>query len=324
MDAMTIRRGTLYSGAFLIAAGAVTLGVASGALDRTAVANTVGVLWPLAVIAVGAGLVLRRSPAAFGAGVLAAALPGLALGASLAAAPNLPVPCTDGAAPVRATETRDGSFGSTAAVNLTLNCGELAVSTQPGTAWRLDAREGDNRRTDLDAGSGYLTAASDHGSSGWGRRTGRVEWDVILPTATTLDLATELNAGRGRLDLAGAHLGVLDLSVNAGELHVDLTEATLQRLLLEVNAGSAGIVLPAASFEGDLASNAGALEVCAPVNLGLRVRSTAALGSIHVDGLTRRDGAWETPGYDTAPFKADLAVEASVGSVTINPVGGCK
>ena len=68
MDAMTVRRGTLYAGVFLIAAGAVTLGVAAGVLDRDVVANTVGTLWPLAVIALGVGLVLRRSRAALGAG----------------------------------------------------------------------------------------------------------------------------------------------------------------------------------------------------------------------------------------------------------------
>ena len=85
---MTVRRGTLYVGVFFLAAGAVTLGAAAGTLDRTAVAGTVGALWPIAVIAIGAGLVLRRSPAALLAGILAAALPGLALGASVVAVPE--------------------------------------------------------------------------------------------------------------------------------------------------------------------------------------------------------------------------------------------
>ena len=321
---MTLRRKALYTGVFLLAVGAVTLGVAAGALDRAAVADTVGVLWPLAVIAIGIGLVLRRSRSALAAGLVAAMLPGLAFGASVVTVPHLTVPCTDDAAPVRAAETREGSFGSAAAANLSVSCGELSVNTQPGTSWRLDARDGDNRLTNVDADTGRLAVGSDRGSGRWGQHAGRVEWNVTLPTATAIDLVTELNAGRGRLDLDGARLGVLDLNVNAGEMHVDLTGATLDRLALELNAGSAGIVLPAASFEGDLATNAGSLDVCAPAQLGLRVRSTVALGSIHLNGLVRREGAWVTPGYDTAPFKADLAIEASVGSVTINPMGGCK
>ena len=50
---MTVRRGTLYSGVFLIAAGAALLGVAVGVLDANAIATAVGTLWPLAVIAAG-------------------------------------------------------------------------------------------------------------------------------------------------------------------------------------------------------------------------------------------------------------------------------
>jgi hypothetical protein len=210
------------------------------------------------------------------------------------------------------------------AVDLSLSCGELTVTTQPGSAWRIDARDGDNRRTDVSSDAGRLAADTDRGSRRWNLHAGRVDWDVTLPTGSTIDLTTELNAGRGRLDLAGARLGVLDLDVNAADLRVDLTGATLARLDLELNAGSTAIVLPASSFEGDLDTNAGALDLCAPDQLGLRVRSTASLGSIDVDGLVQRDGAWETPGYETAQLKADLAISASVGSVTINPEGGCK
>ena len=321
---MTVRRGSLYVGVFLVSAGAVTLAAAAGLVDPDAVAAAAGTLWPLAVIAIGIGLVLRRSPAALAAGVLAALIPGLALGASFVAAPALPVPCANDAAPVRAAEARTGSFGSAATVDLSLSCGEVTVTTQPGTAWRVDARDGDNRRTDVRSDAGRLAVDAGNHSRRWGLHAGQVAWDVVLPAGATMDLATELNAGRGVLTLAGARLGHLDLDVNAADLRVDLTGATLDRLDLELNAGSAGIVLPAASFEGGLETNAGSLEMCAPDQLGLRVRSTAALGSIDVDGLVQRGTAWETSDYATAPFKADLAIEANVGSVTINPEGGCK
>jgi hypothetical protein len=120
MDVMTVRRGTLYTGVFLIAAGAVTMGVAAGVLDAAAVADTVGTLWPLAVIALGVGLVLRRSRAALGAGVLAALVPGLALGASFVALPDLPARWADDAWVIRHAETRECLFGSASAVDLSL------------------------------------------------------------------------------------------------------------------------------------------------------------------------------------------------------------
>ena len=127
---MTVRRGTLYVGVFLIAAGAVTLGAAVGVLDANAVANTVGALWPLAVIALGVGLVLRRSRAALGAGVLAAMVPGLALGASIVALPDLPARWADDVATIRHAEIRECSFGSAAAVDLS-PCSGGSVTIYP-------------------------------------------------------------------------------------------------------------------------------------------------------------------------------------------------
>ena len=321
---MTVRRGSLYLGVFLVGAGAVTLLVAGGALDRDAVATAVGTLWPLAVIAIGVGLVLRRSPIAIPAGIVAALVPGIALGASVAAAPVVAVPCTSGNVPAGTPVTRDGVFATAATVDLSLSCGEIHVTTQPGTSWRIEARDGRDRRTDVSSDTGRLAVDTGNGSRRFGLGAGGVGVDVVLPTGSSLDLATEVNAGRGRLALDGARLGGLGLDVNAGDLRADLTGASLERLTVEVNAGSAGIVLPADSFEGRLATNAGSLALCVPDQLGLRVRSSASLGSVDTGGLVLRGSAWESPAYATAPFKADLAIDASLGSVTINPEGGCK
>lgn len=322
---MTVRRGSLYLGVFTIAAGAVTLLVATGVIDPAAVASAMIVLWPLAIIAIGVGLVLRRSPAALPAGIIAVMLPGLALGGSFAAIPSsMPVPCTDGSAPVRQLDTRSGSLEPGAVVDLTLSCGEIRVTTQPGTTWKLDAREGSNRTSSLSSFADRLVVTSDDRLRAWQPNTGRVEWDVVLPAGPTIDLATTVNAGRARLDLAGARLGDAGLDVSAGALELDLTGASLDRLDVQVNAGSASVTLPAESFVGDFQANAGSIEICAPAGLGLRVQATAALGSTTLNGLVRAGDAWETPDYATAPSKADLALDASVGSITINPEGGCK
>lgn len=130
---MTVKRGTLYVGVFLMAAGAVTLGAAVGVLDATAVADAVEALWPLAVIALGVGMVLRRSPAALGAGILAALVPGLALGALIVAAPDLPVRWMDDAWTIRHAETRVGSFTRAAAMDLSLcSVGSVIVNPEGG------------------------------------------------------------------------------------------------------------------------------------------------------------------------------------------------
>ena len=326
---MTIRRGTLYAGVFLLAAGAVTLAGASGALDPGAVAAAAGALWPVAIIAVGIALVVRRSPAALVAGVVAAALPGLALGASLVAAPSvgapvLSIPCTDTSAPATTGEVREGAFAGDASVRLQLDCGRLTVDTQPGSSWTVESRDGRNRVTDVTAAGDRLQVGSASIDRGPWRGSGRVELDASLPTAVRMDLETVVNAGRGDLALDGARLGDLDLEVNAGELRTDLSGAVLERLDLGVNAGESSVILPAASFTGTVEANAGSVRLCAPAGLGLRVTSSASLGSVQLDGLVQRDGAWETPDYAAAPFHADLAINASLGSVAINPQGGCK
>lgn len=322
---MTVRRGSLYVGVFLITVGAVAALDAAGALDPAAVGDALAVLWPLALIAIGVGLALRRSPAALPAGMLAAMVPGLALGGMVVAGPHVPGVCT-GVRPANASvASHDGTFGTAASVDLTLDCGRLDVTTQPGSAWRLDAREADGvHRTDVQADATRLTADSStsrHASL----PTGRVDWNVVLPTGPAIDLHAQVNAGQASLALRQARLGSLDLAVNAGDLNVDLTGAALDRLAVSVNAGKATVTLPAsATFGGTLDANAGALSVCAPDQLGLRVRSDATLGSTNLNGLVQRGDAWVTPNYDTAPFKADLAVQTSVGSVAINPQGGCK
>ena len=322
---MTVRRGLLYTGVFLFAAGAVALLNATGRLDPVAVADAVATYWPVAVIAIGVALVVRRSPAALPAGIIAAALPGVVLAGAVVAVPDVSFGCS-GANPAAAqTETREGAFGTTADVDLSVNCGELEVTTQPGNAWRVDATDGGDRRTIVTADPERLSVTTDRGLRRWNVGDDGVDWAVVLPTTPATDLRAEVNAGRGTFDLAGAHLGALGLVVNAGRLDVDLTGATLSTLDVELNAGAASLTLPAGtSFEGSLDTNAGSLEMCAPAGLGLHVTATNSLGTTQANGLIKRGDAWETPDYATAPFTANLAIDASVGSVIINPQGGCK
>ena len=321
---MTVRRGFLYFGVFLVAAGGVTLLSAAGVLDPDAVVAALA-WWPRAIVAIGVGLMLRRTPAAVPGGIIAAATPGLLLGATFAAVPALPTPCTDLDQPDRAAVTREGSFGSTASVELSLACGDMAVTTIPGAAWRIDARDGTARRTEVKDGADRLVVDSDGRTARFAWNSGPVDWDVALPTGPVLDLDVEVSAGRGRLDLDGARLARLAVDVNAGEARLDLTGAVVPRLDLNVNAAAATLVLPATgNMTGDLDVNAGSLDVCVPDDLGLRVNATSSLGSTTFNGLIRRGDAWETPGYDTAQFRADLSVSASVGSVDVNSEGACK
>jgi hypothetical protein len=150
-------------------------------------------------------------------------------------------------------------------------------------------------------------------------------WWLSLPTATTLDLAAEINAGRASLDLAGAQLRSASFTVNAGDARVDLSGAAVGQLSMRVNAAAASILLPATQdLTADLSVSAGSLKVCAPSGLGLRVHATTVLASANYGDLVRAGDAWESSRYATANHHADVTIAATVGSVEINPQGGCQ
>ncbi len=150
-------------------------------------------------------------------------------------------------------------------------------------------------------------------------------WHLTLPAATPVDLALQVDAGAGRVDLAGARVGDLGLDVNAADAHVDLTGATVDRLSTSLNAGSLSVLLPdGADIAGSLTVNAGSLQVCAPSGLGLRIHSSTMLASATYPGLARDGDTWESPDYATAAHRAELTVAVNLGSVTFNPMGGCK
>ena len=197
---------------------------------------------------------------------------------------------------------------------------------RPGTAWSLGGTNGRNRTADVSESTDELSISSSANRTRWGWNAGPDDWDVTLPTGTQLDLETEVNAGRGTLDLAGARLGSFGLDLNAGARH------------RRPRRGGAGPARrhgqrrrgdPAPAGERRLSSvaleaNAGSVQVCIPDGTEVRLSSQAALGSVDTDGLVRVGDVLETPATTTALAHADLAVTANVGSVTISSEGECK
>jgi hypothetical protein len=331
---MTVRRGFLYTGVFLIAAGGVVLLAQAGILDAEAVTRAIG-LWPLVVIAVGVGLILRRTRARTVGGVVAAAAPGLLLGAMIVAVPDMPnlanmaalagwsAPCGE-ANPDASVTQRQGDFGGSASVDLSLACGELIVTTGPGDAWQFAAAPGTGNGAVVSDTADRLSIRSADRPHSFGVPSWGDTWQLHQPTGPTLDVAAETSAGKATLDMTGAHLGTLRLDVNAGEASLNLDGAAVSHLSVTVNAAKTTLRLPATGdLTADLRVNAGSLLVCAPADLGLRVRGDSSLATTTYNGLVRSGDTWESPSNATTAFHADVTVSANVGSVVINPQGGC-
>jgi hypothetical protein len=320
---MRVNRRFLYWGVFLVAIGGVLVAADLSAVDSGTIADALQ-LWPLAFVAIGVGLVLRRTRFGLAGGMLAAAVPGLVLGGGFALAPRISVDCGAGGPP-STFETREGSFDGPARVSVATGCGSLVVDTAPGSGWQFEAGNTKSRTPEIEA-SGRQLAIDAGGRDGWQWfEQGRDTWRLTLPTSEIEDLSLAVNAGEGRIVLPGAQLGHLDLTTNAAQTTVDLSNTTLTSLSGTVNAGMLSFHLPAdIDLDGSMVINAGALQVCTPSGLGLRVHHTGALSGVRVNGLQQSGSDWQSPDYASATHHADLTIEVNLGGVEINPIGGCK
>jgi len=326
---MRVNRGLLGWGVFFIVLGAVPLAVSNGLVDP-AVIRRAWQLWPLILIGVGLGLVLERPRLALVGGLVIAVTLGLIGGAVLAGTATFPMgftACGGGANGGAAFPTQTGSLVDGGGIRLDINCGELLVTPAAGTSWAVGGTSSDGRSPEIVASNGNLAvttrAGTDYpfGSPGW-------HWDVTLPQTGTLNVDLAVNAGSAKASLAGVFLETVNVSVNAGDATLELGGANGPgRLDASVNAGSMAVALPTASMQGSVTVNAGSAELCVPSGVALRLRTGGdPLGSYDLEdqGLVHDGDTWTTPGFDTAPVQIELELSANLGSIGLNPEGGCE
>ncbi|MCI0582947.1 MAG: cell wall-active antibiotics response protein [Chloroflexi bacterium] len=319
---MTANRRFLYWGVLLVALGGIVVAADLELVTESTIRDALS-LWPLILIALGVAIVVRRTRYSAGAWLVAAALPGLAIGGLFAAGPRLAIDCLAEGRPVLESET--GQLEEPASISIRAGCGSLSVTTAEGSTWRLAAADADNAVARVDASSTSLDI--DAGSRGhWGGDIDRsTTWHLTLPTSTIDELDLTMNAGQSSVDLDGARIGSLRLTTNAGEAVVDASSAEIGDLSVTVDLGSTSISLPAgADIVGSLDVNLGELKVCLPEGLGLRVTQGDELGEVSYEGRTQDRGAWQSPDYERAAHHVDLLVNVSLGSLEFNPMGGCK
>ena len=320
---MRVNRRFLYWGVFLVAMGGVLVAADIRNGDTAIIADALR-FWPLAIVAIGLGLVLRRTRFSLPAGMLAAAVPGLVLGGSFVLAPRVAIDCGSGGAPSNVA-TREGTFDGPARISVTTGCGNFVVETAPGSGWRLDAGNTGSRTPTIEA-SGRSLSIDAGKPDGWHWfDAGRDAWRLTLPTGAIDDLSLMVNAGESQITLPGTQIGRLDITANAAQMTVDLSAAAVASLSGTVNAGLLSFHLPAnADIVGSMEVNAGALQVCVPSGLGLHVHHVGALSGISVNGLQQNGADWTSPDYASTAHHADLNVNVNLGNVEINPIGGCK
>lgn len=315
---MRIRRGLLFWGLFLIPLGAIPLLARAGIFPADRFAD-VWRFWPVLLIGLGLALLLGRGRAGIAATVVLALVLGTLGGAVLAT--GLPsvgsvTTCVGPGADMTAYD-RDGAFTGDATATIELDCGTLAITTPPGSGWRVHGDvQGNDPRFESTGTSLTLRSPDQVGLH-------RQAWTIDLGAEATRAVDLQVNAGTTTANLAGAQLESLDVQANAGDVLIDATGGQVGTLDAELNAGRLRLTLDGAT-SGSLQANAGSIELCVPPDAALtfQVQDQLIFSTNLGDRGLQHDGdTWSRPGTGPA---ISFDIEGNAASFSLDPTGGCQ
>lgn len=325
---MRVNRGLLNWGVFFIALGAVPLLVRNGQVSAAAVADAWS-LWPLILVGIGLGLVLRLTPLAWLGGALVAATFGLMFGALLSGSGS---GGAIGCAGSEATETSSRSglvAGDRFDLGIELTCGDVSVERAADARWLVSATHGVDEApaivgstTSLDVrspGDDAVTFFTDQGKD---------SWQVTVPTGPALSVGLTLDFAGGDLALGPGPVSSIGSTLNFSNAEVDLAAADLTggaSVGATLNFSSETLSLPAAQVSGGMTLNFSSLKLCVAPDAALRISHQGTLSSDDFAGagLEQAGDAWQTPGFESATPRIDLDVTSTFSSITLDRSGGC-
>lgn len=320
---MRFDRRLLGWGLFLIVLGAVPLAVRSGVVSED-LASRAWQLWPLLILAIGVSVLARGSALEDAAGLAFPVIFGLMVGGAIGSG-SLPFGDCGDEQGSRPFETRTGTFGENAAVDIELGCGELELTAVSGSDWQVRGSDEDGEGPRIESDEAGLRVRADRGV---GFFDARARWEIELPTTPRLELEARINAGEGQFVMGGATLGSVGLDVNAGSARLDLSIVNSLNgpISVDVNAGEAIVLLPDLSLTGDLAANAGAIILCTPPGSGIRITTNdniTAQFDFGARGLVRSGNTWETSGFNEAAVRIELSADANAASIVLDRPADC-
>lgn len=326
---MHIDRRLLGWGVFFVLLGAIPLAVRGGLLDEELVRHW-PLLWPVLLIGWGLGLLLRRTPLETVGGAIAAITFGIMGGGLIATGfGGFPTAVcnTNDKSGMQAFASQSGTLGANGSFSIEFDCGTLNVSAVDGTDWKLEGSSKDARSPQVTATSSAVTIRAERETGVDFTRHGD-DWRISIPKSADLgSLNLTLNAGEGKVDLAGAKVASANVTLNAGSLRLGFADTTsLGSVNTTVNAGSLTLDLPGFSGSTNVSVNAGSLDACVPSGTGLRIHWTGALASHNLDslGFSKLDtDTWVSQGYDSASSRIQMNISASLGSFALHVGGGC-
>ncbi len=329
---MRINRSLLNWGVFLIALGGVPLAVQQGLADES-IAGDLWRLWPLILVGIGLGLIMRWTPLAWVGGALVAGTFGLIFGALIAGGFSGISNTCIGVGNADTVTTQDGDLASPTdfAVDLELSCGSLQLDRASDASWDVIATHDESEVPTIEGTQTDLRLRQAEGEGGFFALAQQVrdEWQVQVPATAALSLDATLNAADASVDLGTGPVATVSATLNASDADFDLGSVTTPqpaRLGLTMNASSSSVVLPAGSLQGDITLNASSLELCIPEGAEARLRVDATLASddLGSSGLIQDGDGWQTPGYPTAAIRIDLRITSTFSSLSVERPEVCS
>lgn len=317
---MRINRALLYSGAFLVAIGGVAVLADQGSLDTATLADVLR-LWPLVPIAIGVALVTRRTRVSLAGGVAAAVVPGLLIGSAVSIIPRYAGDCGARLQPVPVANEA-GTLTNAESIVIRTGCGSAAITTRPGSGWALTAANSAGRPPIVDWDVASLSISGQRSLNLLGG--GRDAWDVSLPTSPIGELSLVANVSRSRVTLPGADIATLRLTANLSDVVVDLTGARIGELSVASNMSPISLRLASTDLVGTIKVGGAELQLCVPPDVGLNLHTHGPGSGFTIGGAERSGPEWRSPGYDAAPYHAELDVRTIFSSLAIDPIGGCR
>ena len=180
---MRIDRAFVGWGLFFILVGAIPLAVNGGALTRDQVVDWWR-FWPLILVGIGLGLILRKTPFDAVGGLLIATASGLMVGSLLAAGvTGFPGEFCGQAERAVSFPSQSGALFEDAEIELDLDCGDMTVTTQTGPGWSVEGEDRTPGGPEIRSDAALLVVRSADGERGPLDFVGRhTTWRIGLPT----------------------------------------------------------------------------------------------------------------------------------------------
>lgn len=113
----------------------------------------------------------------------------------------------------------------------------------------------------------------------------------------------------------------LDIEAGASRLEIDLKDVLATRIDLSIGASSTDLTLPARGASIlDVEAGAASVNIRVPEATAARIRMKDSVASLNVD--TNRfpqtdSGFYQSPNFDSAVNRAEITIEAGLGSITV-------